>query len=127
MIFAASSKRNTSICVARCRRTRKKPASAVAAARYCNRKMDGSTKTCRQNGALRVYENRKQQNPVMREYKRSYKSHNARIRYGLMTRDDFAAWSQEARDRRDKCVNGDLSLDDFVEWLDSDNVRKTLR
>jgi len=89
---------------------------------YCERLIDGSTKTCRESGALRVYEKRKQKDPAVREYKRSYKAHNARIRYGLMTKDEFAAWSKEAREKRDKCVAGKLPLEEFVEWLDSDKM-----
>ena len=48
------------------------------------------------------------------------KAHNARIRYGLMTREEFNTWSQEARRKRDDCVAGKLSLEEFVAWLDSD-------
>jgi len=89
---------------------------------YCDRLIDGSTKTCRETGPLRVYEKRKLGDPAMREYKRSYKAHNARIRYGLMTREEFSSWSEEAREKRDKCVAGKLSLNEFVEWLDSDRL-----
>ena len=89
---------------------------------YCERLIDGSSKTCRENGALRVYEKRRLKDPAIREYKRSYKAHNARIRYGLMTRDEFNTWSMEAREKRDKCVAGELSLMEFVEWLDSDKM-----
>ncbi len=89
---------------------------------YCDRLIEGSTKTCKENGALRVYEKRKLGDPAVREYKRSYKAHNARIRYGLMTREEFSAWSEKAREKRDKCVVGKLSLEEFVEWLDSDRL-----
>lgn len=60
------------------------------------------------------------ENPAIREYKRSYKAHNARIRYGLMTREEFSRWSKEARQKRDACVDGKLPLEEFVAWLDSD-------
>lgn len=56
------------------------------------------------------------------EYKRSYKAHNARIRYGLMTREQFNNWSREAREKRDLCVAGKLSLDEFIAWLDRDRL-----
>lgn len=89
---------------------------------YCDRLIEGSTKTCRETGAFRIYTARRMEDPAVREYKRSYKAHNARIRYGLMTREEFSAWSQEARKKRDLCVAGKLSLDDFVSWLDSDKM-----
>ena len=89
-------------------------------AEFCDRLIDGSTKTCKEMGSLRLYEKRKMEDPAIREYKRSYKAHNARIRYGIMTREEFNAWSQEARRRRDDCVSGKLPLEEFVAWLDSD-------
>ena len=87
---------------------------------FCDRLIDGSTKTCKEMGSLRLYEKRKMEDPAIREYKRSYKAHNARIRYGIMTREEFNAWSQEARRKRDDCVAGKLPLEEFVAWLDSD-------
>ena len=89
-------------------------------AEFCDRLIDGSTKTCKEMGSLRLYEKRKMEDPAIREYKRSYKAHNARIRYGIMTREEFNAWSQEARRKRDDCVAGKLPLEEFVAWLDSD-------
>ena len=71
-------------------------------------------------GSVRLYEKKIFSEPAIKEYKRSYKAHNARIRYGLMTREEFQAWSKEARQNRDRCVAGELSLEEFVAWLDSD-------
>lgn len=87
---------------------------------YCDRMIDGSLKTCKEGGSLRLYEMRKLEEPAIREYKRSYKAHNARIRYKAMTREEFNAWSIEARKRRDQCLAGEISLQEFVAWLDSD-------
>lgn len=92
-------------------------------AEYCNRLIDGSTKTCREIGSVRLYEQRIMVDPIMQAYKRSYKTHNARIRYGYSTKEEFAAWSKEARAMRDKCLAGEISLDEFTEWLDSDKMR----
>ena len=91
---------------------------------YCDRLIENSTKTCREMGSLRLYEQRKMEDPAMREYKRSYKTHNARIRYGLMTREEFTSWSVTARAKRDLCAAGKLSLEEFVEWLNSDKPQK---
>ncbi len=91
---------------------------------YCDRLIENSTKTCREMGSLRLYEQRKMEDPAMREYKRSYKTHNARIRYGIMTREEFTAWSVEARAKRDLCTAGKLPLEEFVAWLNSDKPQK---
>ena len=89
---------------------------------YCDRLIAGSTKTCKEAGSLKLYEKKLYEDPAIKEYKRSYKAHNARIRYGLMTREQFKAWSVEARQKRDQCLAGKLSLEDFIAWLDRDRI-----
>jgi len=90
---------------------------------YCTRLMEGSEKTCRQMGAVVQYQSRQMKNPAAREFTRSYKAHNARVRYGTMSKAEFTAWSKTAREKRDACVAGKLPLEDFVAWLDSDKQR----
>ena len=43
--------------------------------------------------------------------------------YGRMTEEDFRAWSEKARQLRDECRDGRLSLVEFIAWLDSDRLR----
>ena len=69
------------------------------------------------------YQSRQMKNPATREFTRSYKAHNARVRYGTMTKAEFTAWSKDARAKRADCVAGKLSFEDFVAWLDSDKQR----
>ena len=90
---------------------------------YCTRLMEGSEKTCRQMGAVVQYQSRQMKNPATREFTRSYKAHNARVRYGTMSKAEFTAWSKTAREKRDACIAGKLSFEDFVAWLDSDKQR----
>ena len=92
-------------------------------AEYCNRLIDGSNKTCREIGSVRLYDNRMLSNPITQAFKRSYKTHNARIRYGYITKEQFTEWSKKARAMRDQCLAGEITLDEFNEWLDSDKMR----
>ena len=39
-----------------------------------------------------------------------------------MTKEEFSQWSKEAREKRDLCVAGKLSLEEFVAWLDQDKI-----
>lgn len=90
---------------------------------FCDRLIDGSQKTCKEAGSLRLYEKKRLENPILRAYKRSYRAHNARIRYGIMTREEFNTWSQEARRQRDLCLAGDLPIEEFIAWLESDRQK----
>lgn len=62
----------------------------------CSREYEKG-KTCREVGASRVYQKKLLGNPITRAYNRAYKTHNARIRYGTMTREEFNAWTEEAK------------------------------
>ena len=84
---------------------------------YCDRVISNTGKTCRQLGAIRVYQNKQNENPIMREYNKSYKTHNARIRYGTITKEEFAEWSVKAREMRQRCMDGEITLEEFIEWL----------
>ncbi len=86
---------------------------------YCDRPMEGSRYTCKEAGAMKLYVQRQNEDPAIRAYKRAYKTNYARIAYGLMTKEDFTAWSRQAREMRDKCVAGEISLEDFDAWLES--------
>ncbi len=88
-------------------------------AEYCNRLIPGSSRTCRQIGAVRIYQNRQLENPAVRLFTKSYKTHNARVRYGTLTHEQFSEWSKEARAKRDECVSGKLTLDELQAWLEN--------
>ena len=83
---------------------------------YCSREIEDK-KTCRDIGAARVYQKKLLGNPITRAYNRAYKTHNARIRYGTMTREEFNAWTAEAKKHRDACQAGEISLEAFEAWL----------
>ena len=90
---------------------------------YCIRRIKGSSGSCRSLGSIKLYEQKIFESPAVREFKRSYKAHNSRVRYGSMTKEAFKAWSAKARAMRDKCLAGEITLDELIAWLDSDKLR----
>lgn len=87
---------------------------------YCDRPVDDTGRTCKDIGAMAKYRNKKNDDPVFKAYNKAYKTKNARIRYGMITRDQFKEWSKNARIMRDKCYRGEISLESFTAWLKSD-------
>lgn len=79
---------------------------------YCNNIFKGN-RTCRQIG----YENKINGDEVLREYRKIYKTQNARKQrnkdniQGLEER--FAVWSAFAKGQLIKCQNGEISVDDM--------------
>ncbi|WMJ22198.1 DUF6076 domain-containing protein [Paludicola sp. MB14-C6] len=86
---------------------------------YCERIIPGSKKTCREMGAVLIYQKKAFDNPVAKLYNREYKKRNARIRYGMISKEDFNNWANAARIQRDKCLRQRITLDEFVNWLDN--------
>ena len=84
---------------------------------YCERKIEGSKKTCRQIGALRVYQKKAQAKPGMKLYSKAYKAFNARMHYGSVSEEMFQEWAKRARVERDRCINGEITEAQFEKWL----------
>ena len=52
---------------------------------------------------------------VFRKY---YKRYYARKTAGTIKPDKFRLWNYQACEKRDMCQNGEITLDEFEEWLE---------
>ena len=52
-------------------------------------------------------------------YNKYYKPRFSRIRAGKIRREDFQVWAEKARDLRDLAMKGEMSLEEYEEWLKS--------
>ena len=89
--------------------------------KYCDRKIDNSNKTCRDLGATKFYKSEKEKEPVYHLYTKAYKKQSARLRYGNITREMFNTWGTIAREMREKCKKGEMTLLAFEDYLNSDD------
>ena len=94
---------------------------------YCKRDIPylGIGKTCRSHGKTLMYGKRIKDDPVRKAYTRSYRTHNARVRNGIMSKLEFDSWAKQAQEMRDKCIQGLISLQDLNTWLNQDKLRNT--
>jgi hypothetical protein len=92
--------------------------TGYANAEYCNREFKDSGKTCKEVGAVRVLQNKLSTDPVHKAYSRAYKTRFARIKYRMLSKESFYAWSAEARKLRDQCLAGEITLEAFQRWLE---------
>jgi hypothetical protein len=85
---------------------------------YCSRPLpDQPEKNCQTVGALLKHQNKVKNDPIHMEYNKAYKRNNSRVRYGKMRQDEFLKWSDEARAMRERCLNGEIDMRTFTEWL----------
>ena len=93
-------------------------------AEYCNRIWGDTQRRCNEIGAAIQYEKRVAENPILEAHKKAYRRFNSRTRTKKMTQSEFMAWSDEAARKRDDCLAGRLSFDEFVAWLEQGRIRK---
>lgn len=84
---------------------------------YCDRPFDEKGRTCKEIGAFRVWEKSKSEDEVFKIYRREYKKRFAWIGAGKISKDEFYAWSEKARERKAECEAGNITLDEFSCWL----------
>jgi len=85
--------------------------------KYCDKVAEGETLPCDAIGALRFYQHKVARNPIFSAFNKAYKRMNSRVKYKTITQQEFYEWSEKARTMRDKCVDNEISLDEFNEWL----------
>jgi len=73
------------------------------------------------------YEKKVSGNPILEAHKKAYRRFNPRTRAKKMTQGEFLQWSDETGKKRDECLAGKLSFEDFVEWLEQGRIRKERR
>jgi len=91
---------------------------------YCTRKIEGSTKTCRDLGSVKNYQAHAFNHEAAKVYNRAYKTMFSRMKYQTnpLTEEEFKEWAVEARKYRDKCIpesaNYENNLQRLKMWLD---------
>jgi len=91
---------------------------------YCDRIWGKGSRKCSEIGATLRYEKKIASSPILDAHKKAYRRFNSRTRTGNMTNEAFFAWTKEAATKRDECLAGELSFDEFVAWLEQGRVRK---
>jgi len=90
---------------------------------FCDRIAKGEAKPCRIIGSLRLHKAEKMGNPIHEAHLKAYRRMNSKARTRRITQGEFLAWSDEARARRDACLNGELSFEKFSLWLEADKKK----
>ncbi len=61
---------------------------------------------------------KKSDTPALKAYSKAYKKRFAWIKYGKITKEAFYEWSEKAREKRELCLKGNMTLEEFQAWLD---------
>lgn len=93
------------------------PQTGRVSAEYCGRPVRPGEQTCREIGAFQQWTIKQRDDPVFRVYRREYKKRFAWIKAGRISAEDFYAWSVLAREKKKDCDRGNISLEEYQDWL----------
>ncbi len=93
------------------------PQTGRVSAEYCGRPVPPGEQTCREIGAFQQWTIKQRDDPVFKVYRREYKKRFAWIKAGRVSAEDFYAWSVQAREKKKACDQGDISLNEYQDWL----------
>ena len=88
---------------------------------YCDRIAPGESRTCQQLAAQETYQTKLKKNDgqnALNIYQKYYKRYFARVTSGGLKKEKFKQWQYEAVQKRDSCLDGKLSLEEFIDWLE---------
>lgn len=85
--------------------------------KFCERIIEGKDKSCRQLMPKLNFLSKAEKDPAVWLYNRAYKTMYSRVTVGAMRKELFKEWSKEARAKRDECSRGDISPEQYSEWL----------
>ena len=85
---------------------------------YCDRIMKNETRPCSEIGALKTFDIVHKNDDIHKAYITAYRRMDSRQRSKLITKDEFKEFGKLARAERKKCYNGEITLEQFQDWLD---------
>ena len=88
-----------------------------SSAEYCDRVIDAKGRTCKDVGSVIQWNRKRSDDDIFKVYRREYKKRFAWIRAGRVTQEAFYAWSERARREKQRCDDGEITLEAFTEWL----------
>lgn len=86
--------------------------------KYCDRIKPGETKPCNQIGAFRKRANLVNSKDAHIAYTAAVKRMGKRKKSGSLTEKEYQDWAWQAIEMRDKCLAGDISLPEYITFLD---------
>lgn len=84
---------------------------------YCDRFIDDKGRTCKDMGAINLWNEKRKDDKIFKAYRREYKKRFGWIKAGKIEQNNFHIWSERAREQKARCDVGEISLQEFQEWL----------
>lgn len=83
---------------------------------YCDR-IDESGNLCSAVGPSQSYQRKINDEEALKLYNRAYKTHHARVRNGILSKEGLSSWCSKAKGKLEEVRAGKLDIASFQEWL----------
>lgn len=90
---------------------------------YCDRIDAASGKTCKEVGAINTFAKKHENDEIHQAYTKAYRRMDSRKRTMYISKKEFTEWSKTAREKRNLCEDGVITLEEFQAWLDESKCR----
>ncbi len=94
---------------------------------YCSRVEEGKTQSCQKLAALEEYKKKNANNEAKKIYDKYYKRYSARLKVNQIKEPQFNQWRYNAITKRDDCVAGKITAQEYVDWNESAFPNRTKR
>lgn len=86
---------------------------------YCDRIARGEAKNCQDIMAMEKYKQKMADNAAIGIYNKYYKRYSARVKVHTILEADFKKWKYQAITKRDECMDGKITEEEFIDWMES--------
>ena len=86
-------------------------------AEYCDITTDAKGRVCKEIGAFVHWSQSKEDGEIFKVYRREYKKRFAWTKTGKITPATLYAWGERAREKKEECEEGKITLEEYQEWL----------
>ena len=90
--------------------------------RYCDRVAEGESRSCQEFAAAENYKAKHADDKATAIYSKYYKRYSARVKVRQIKEADFKKWKYQAMTKRDECTAGNISAEEFAEWMEEIGV-----
>ena len=87
--------------------------------RYCDRVEEGESRSCQEFAAAENYKAKHADDKATSIYSKYYKRYSARVKVRQIKEADFKKWKYQAMTKRDECTAGDITAEEFAEWMEN--------
>lgn len=84
---------------------------------YCELTRDEKNRTCKEIGAIQTWAANKKDDELFKLYRREYKRRFVWTKTGKISSQKLYDWGSQAREMKQRCEDGKITLEEFQEWL----------